>query len=382
MSVDVIFVSGEASGDELSVEVINHIRSLNPALNIDAIGGPELSKVGITSSFDVSALSIVGYADALKIWRTVTRLVEDIVSYIADLNPKAVVLVDSWGFTIRVAKRLKEKAPHIKRIKLIGPQVWATRPGRAKALADRFDHLLCIHDFEVPFYTQHDLPCTVIGIPAISRMNVGNGAEFRKTYNVSDDEKLVVILPGSRAAEIRRVAPTFVKAAEVLKETYQGRLRFVVIESPSVKSQLEELGDVWPENTVSVSPEGRENVMAAADFAFACSGTVTTELATQGCPMAVGYRLGYLTWFLADNFLFKAPYISLINVAANRAIVPEYVQNDFTPSAIVEEALRVLTSEEYATSISTDLLDIVRHMGWGAEPASAIAAEKIVELTA
>ncbi len=383
MSADLIFVSAEPSGDELAADVINHIRKSAGPLTIAAIGGDGLQKAGLISPFDISALSIVGFADALKIYGKAIKLADDITDYIIEQNPRAVVLVDSWGFTIRLAERLRRRAPHIKRIKLLGPQVWATRAGRAKTLAQNVDHLLCMHDFEVPFYEPFGLPCTVIGIPALSRMERGNGAAFRESHKISTSSKLMLILPGSRSSEIRRVAPVLAEAACLTKDQLGEKLEVCVLVSPGIAKPLEDAALHWPEGTRFIrDPSEKADLMAASDLALACSGTVTTELATQGCPMVVGYKLGWITYFLAKFFLFKASYFTLVNVAADAEIVPELLQTEFSAERTSDLAIKLLDNEANRRTQIEQVREAVRKMGWGKTPAHVVAAEKITELTA
>ena len=220
MSCDLIFVSAEPSGDDLSVAVIRSLRNKLPDIDIKAIGGSALESVGLSSPLDVSPLSVLGLFEGLKVYPQVVKLADAAADFIIDSAPKAVVLVDSWGFMLRVAQRLKRRAPHIKLIKLVGPQVWATRPGRAKTLAKLVDHLLCIHDMEVPYYEPFGLPCTVIGNPALDRLEAGDGEEYRRQLGLAEDQRLLLILPGSRKSEISRTAPTLADAATRLVERF------------------------------------------------------------------------------------------------------------------------------------------------------------------
>ena len=130
----IFMVAGEASGDLLAREVVEAIRQKSDDVVFAGIGGRELAAVGIHSPFDISPLSILGFAEGIRAYGTVVKLADAAADAIVDFKPDAVVLVDSWGFMLRVAQRVRARAPHIRLIKLIGPQVWATRPGRAKTL--------------------------------------------------------------------------------------------------------------------------------------------------------------------------------------------------------------------------------------------------------
>ena len=201
-------VAAEPSGDLLAKEVVQKIRLDSPEAHISGIGGRELKSVGIDSPVDVSPLSILGFFEGIKAYGDVVRLADEAAAEIIKDTPDVVVLVDSWGFMLRVAQRVRAQAPDIRLVKLVGPQVWATRSGRAKTLASTVDHLLCIHDLEVPFYEPFGLKTTVIGNPAISRHVEGNGQRFREANGIPGDRQLVLVLPGSRPSEIKRAIGT------------------------------------------------------------------------------------------------------------------------------------------------------------------------------
>ena len=203
----VFLVAAEPSGDLLARETAEALKDRDPGIELCGIGGRELAKIGLESAIDIAPLSILGLFEGLKAYGTVVKLADAAADAIVDAAPDAVVLIDSWGFMLRVAQRVRARDPKIKLIKLVGPQVWATRPGRAKTLAQTVDHLICIHQMETPYYEPHGLPVTVMGNPALSRTERGDGARFRASIGVSDKDQIVLVLPGSRPSEIKRVAP-------------------------------------------------------------------------------------------------------------------------------------------------------------------------------
>ena len=381
MSVDFFFVSAEPSGDDLSVSVIQSLLKRKPEVSVDAIGGEALIAIGIKSAVDVSSLGIVGLIEGLKAYSRVVKIADEACDYIISRNPKCVVLVDSWGFSLRVAKRVRKARPDIKLVKLVGPQVWATRPGRAKTLAETVDHLFCIHEFEVPFYEPLGLPCTVIGNPALQRAEQVDGAAKRAELSIKADDIGLIILPGSRQSEIRRVAPVFAETVSALKAQYGERLKPVVLVAPSIRSQLESMDAAWPDDTIfHTRTDDKAEVMAAADLALACSGTVTTELAVQGCPMIVGYKLDWLTWFIADKFLFASDYITLFNVAAKQEIASEFIQKDLTPENCATRLSELIDDPDMRARQTDEQLIALKAMGFGRAPASEITAEALLEM--
>ncbi len=381
MTKRVLFVSVEPSGDDLAVDVIKECRQKSEDFSALAIGGPSLSRVGLSSPLDVSPLGVVGFVDGLKAYSKAIELADQTVDYAIENQVTAVVLIDAWGFTLRVAQRLKKRAPEIKVIKLIGPQVWATRPGRAKTLAETVDHLLCIHEFEIPFYEPFGLACTAIGNPAISRMETGSADVFRSKYGVSGNDDLLLVLPGSRKTELKRVAPVFEASTKLLLEHLGSSLKVAVLVSPDIRNTDEWAALHWPADTIFVeNPDDKADVMSAASVALACSGTVTTELATQKCPMVVGYKLGWVTWAIARLFLMKSKYITLSNIAVDEEIIPELIQTRLTAENVVDQLSLYLTNEDMRAQQKADLERAAIAMGRDKPPAHKIAADTILSL--
>jgi len=374
-------VAGEASGDLLAREVVEAIRQKADDVVFAGIGGQELASVGIHSPFDISPLSVLGFAEGIKAYGTVVKLADAATDAILEFGPDAVVLVDSWGFTLRVAQRVRARAPHIKLIKLIGPQVWATRPGRAKTLAASVDYLLCMHDMEAPFYAPYRLPVTVIGNPALSRSTAGNGAKFRSAHDIKVDDQVCLVLPGSRRSELAKVAPVLVEAAQQIKAEMPG-VRIVI--SPA-GNMIEAFDEAFPDASAWADvlrvPEERYDAMAAADLALACSGTVTSEVAMQDTPMIVAYRTGWLTWALARGLLYKKRHITLLNIVSDDSeIVPEFVQTRQRPELISEQAVAWLKDPATLEKQKEAQRRALERMRGNGASAAEISAEAILSV--
>ncbi|PKP83556.1 MAG: lipid-A-disaccharide synthase [Alphaproteobacteria bacterium HGW-Alphaproteobacteria-18] len=339
-AADVYFVAAEASGDLLAREVIEELRGAHPDLRVLGIGGPELTEVGIQSPIDISPLSVLGLFEGIRIYGEVIKLADAAAEAILLADPKVVVLVDSWGFMLRLAQRIRSRAPHIRLVKLIGPQVWATRPGRAKVLAATVDHLLCMHDIEVPYYEPHGLKTTVIGNPALSRGGRGDRAGFRRQHGLMDGDIAVLVLPGSRRSEIVGVAPALIEAALLVKRALPGARLFV----EPAQNVIDAFKDAFPEAPeqfcILNDPACRFNAMAGADLVLACSGTVTSEVAMQGTPMIVAYKTGWVTWALARSLLYKKTHITLLNILNDDTpVVPEFVQTKLRAGNVADQAI-------------------------------------------
>lgn len=373
------FVAAESSGDLLAREVVECIKQKSPLTRIDGIGGAELQSVGITSPIDIAPLSVLGFVEGIKAYRTVVALADAAAADICSKRPKVLVLVDSWGFTLRVAQRVRAQDASIRIVKLIGPQVWATRPGRAATLASTVDHLLCMHDIEAPYYEPFGLKVTVIGNPALTRTGKGNGTAFRSVHGIPADGQVVLVLPGSRRSEIANVAPALLAAARLIKEK-RPEIAVVVQPAESIQAELaSRFPDLKTWAKVGTDPAERYDAMAAATLALACSGTVTSELAMQGAPMIVAYKTGWITWSIARGLLYKKVHITLLNILnGDVEIVPEFVQTRLSASAIADKALGWLKDPAELTAQRDRQNTALKALVRDGKPAAEIAADAIL----
>ena len=376
----IYFVAAEPSGDLLAREVIEEVRRQADNAEIFGIGGNEIAASGITSPIDVSPLSVLGFFEGLKAYGKVVELADAATEAIIAAKPDVVVLVDSWGFMLRVAQRVRLRDPSIKLVKLIGPQVWATRPGRAKTLASTVDHLLCMHHMEVSYYEPFQLKTTVIGNPALSRSEAGDGAGFRTSVGLNDGDQILLVLPGSRASEIRRVAPTLVDAAKRIRQTCPD-VKIVFAPSSSVQAAfLDAFPDLEDWAIVSTDADRRYDAMAAADAAIACSGTVTSELAMQGTAFVVAYKTGWLTWALARGLLYQKTHVTLLNIVSDdQEIVPEFIQTKQDPQLIHDKIVGWLKDPDKLEAQRSAQASALNRMRDEGRSAADISASSILE---
>jgi lipid-A-disaccharide synthase len=260
-------------------------------------------------------------------------------------------------------------------VKYIGPQVWATRAGRAKTLAGAVDHLICIHDFETPYYARFGLPCTVCGHPAFGRFVQGDGAAFRARHALGDAPTLLLLL-GSRRSELRRTGPQILAAADIVALRAPG-VKLVAVAASHVAAQARDMCKGRPILVVDEATE-KNDAFNAATAAIATSGTVTTEIGLQGTPVVVGYRLGWITWAIARFILLKAKFATLMNVAADDEAAPEFLQTRCTPENLAAAAFPLLTDPAKRQAQVAAQFAALEKMGRGGPPAAKIAAGAVL----
>jgi lipid-A-disaccharide synthase len=373
----------ETSGDALGAALARALRDrLGESVRFVGVGGPALAREGLASAFDPASLAIVGAFNAIAAYPLVRRRVRETAALAAREAPDVAVLIDAWGFSIRVAKALRRVDPGLPLVKYVAPQVWATRPGRARTLARSVDRLLTIHAFDAPLFEAQGLATTFVGNPALVAAPAGEPpAAFRARLGLGPDQPILLVLPGSREGEVRRLAPPFGDAAARLARDHPD-LAVILAAADAVADRVAAAARAWsPAPIVVRGPQDRASAMRAATLALACSGTVTTELAMAGCPMVVGYRLGPLT-HAAATLLIRTPWITLFNVAAGRFIAPERVQGRCTGAILAEDLARLLAdpqARQRQAQAQSEALEIMRG---GLEDPVGAAADAIVEILA
>lgn len=376
----VFIVAVENSADHLGAQLATHLTKANPDIDLLGIGGAAMSEAGLPTQMYIDGLAILGFVEGIKSYPFILARVQQVADLIIASEADAAVLIDSWGFMIRVAKRLKKLGYKGQIIKYVAPQVWAMREGRSAILARYVDHLLTIHSFDAPYFTRHNLPVHYVGNPVFDMdYRKGDGAGLRHQY-IMAERPVVGVFLGSRAAEIARLKGPFADTIERVKR----KIPDACFVSPVSSSVGEFVGAAAAEDArlqdVIFLPEARKfDVMAAADAALACSGTVTTQLACAGVPTAVAYKLAPMTFFAA-KYLFKPDYISIVNIAAGEALMPEYIQDDATGEAMAEALSAYLSSAALRERASKALLKQTQKMRGGRGLASEKAAKAVLEI--
>ncbi|WP_296817887.1 lipid-A-disaccharide synthase [Brevundimonas sp.] len=378
----VMLVAAESSGDGLGAGLARALKARAGAENIRlvGVGGPRMAAEGIESPFDISELSVLGWIEGLKAYGRVKRRVADTVAFARREQPDVAVLIDSWGFTIRVAKALRIALPDVKLVKYVGPQVWASRPGRARILAEAVDHLLTLHAFDPPWFEQAGLATTFVGNPSLAiDFSGADGQRFREQHGLAPERPLLLILPGSRPSEIERMTPLFEATVARIRETHPDTAVAVVI-ADTVAAQARAAVAGWPFRVTLVEGEAaKKDAMKAATVALACSGTVSTELALAGAPMVIAYRLSGLSYAIMRPMV-TARHITLFNIAADERIAPEFVQNEASPGALAQAVVARLDDPALRRDQVRRQYEALDLMGRGRPDPSAAAAQAVLEV--
>ncbi|MDE1906909.1 MAG: lipid-A-disaccharide synthase, partial [Rhodospirillales bacterium] len=333
----IFIVAGEASGDVLGFRLMQALRAQNQNLRFSGIGGARMEEAGLTSLFPMQELALMGLAEILpKVLHLKKRLAQTIEA-IRNQKPDILVTIDSPGFTLRVLKAIGPGGP--KRVHYVAPQVWAWRQERVKHFPGLWDELLCLLPFEPEFFAPHGLHPVFTGHPVLeSGADKGNAARFFNLHGLSPNAVPLVLMPGSRVTETKRLLPVFKQTLALLHPEIPGLAPVVAAASGIADAVAAHTAD-WPVKPIIVRDvSARYDAFAAAKAALTKSGTSTLELAMAGVPMAVTYRVNPLSAAIGRR-LIKVPHVAMINLLAGRALVPELLQEDCRADLLAQTVL-------------------------------------------
>lgn len=332
----IYIVAGEASGDVLGARLVAALRAREPGLGFAGIGGARLAEQGVESLFPMRELALMGLLEVLPNIRNLARRLQQTVADITARRPAAIVTIDSPGFTMRLAERVRPLGIPI--IHYVAPQIWAWRPGRVKKVRERVDRILCLLPFEPVIFDTAGIPATFVGHPVLeSGADAGDAARFRAAHGIGPDEQPLLVMPGSRRMEAKRLLPLFGAALGLLATRRPG-LRPIVPVSPVVAELVRAGVAGWPGRPILVEAlaEKHDAFAAVAESGGAGlikSGTSSLEMAVAGIPHVVAYRVNPITAAIVRR-LIQVRFASLVNLLAEREVAPEYLQEKATPEAL------------------------------------------------
>ena len=340
MRQKILVSAGEASGDLYASRLVEQLRGRLPEADFFGCAGHRMREAGVRAVVDAASLSVVGLLEVVSHIPRVFAEYRRLVKAAQRERPAVAVLTDSPDFHLRVARRLR--ALGIPVVYFVAPQAWAWRRGRVHTIRRNVKRLLCIFPFEEPFFRRYGIAADYIGHPLARIVKpMYSRAEFLGKHSLEADVPLITLLPGSRTGEVGRHMPALLDAVERIRE--QTKVNFVLASPPGAKPE-----NAYPVHwkQIAASPirvvEGETwDAIAHADLALAASGTVTVEAALLGTPMVTFYRVSGWSWRFG-RWLVEVPFYSMVNLVAERAVVPELIQNEMTGRRIAAEALRLL----------------------------------------
>ena len=343
MSPHVFLVAGEESGDRLGAALIAAIRQRTQGnVRFSGAGGAHMAAEGVPSIFPLGELAIIGFAAIVASLPKILRRIRETADAVIAANPDVLVIIDSPEFTHRVARRVRARAPDIPVVDYVCPSVWAWRSGRARAMRGYIDHVLALLPFEPKVLSELDgPPCSYVGHPLIERVGDlrPNGLEERLRMA---GPPLLLVMPGSRGGELRRMAPVFGEAVARLAERF-GDIEVVVPAVDRLTDAARSATASWRVPTRVVSDAGEKHeIFRSARAALTKSGTSTLELALAGVPMVAAYKVPLIEE-LAARLLINVPSAILTNLVLGENVVPELLQRACTAERLFALLLPLLS---------------------------------------
>ena len=370
---ELLISAGEASGDMYAARLATALRA-RADVRLFGMGGPNMRAAGVEIVVDSADVALVGLTEVVRKMPELNRAWRTILRETRRRKPAFAILTDFPGFHLHLSRALRGMG--IRNIYFVCPQFWAWRPRRVKLVRRRFVRGLCIFPFEVDFFRKAGVPTDWIGHPLVDQVRPTiTRAEFAVRYNLDPEKPIVAILPGSRPGEITQHLSILMEAAALMQKS--GARQFVLAAAPGLRELINP--HLRADVPVRVVENSTYDALAAADVAIVSSGTATVETALIGTPMVVIYRVAPVTAWIARR-LVRTPFFAMVNLIAERRIVPELIQDDFTPERVYREAERLLTSPQANEAMRRDLALVRERLG----PPGAIerAADIIVEMIA
>jgi lipid-A-disaccharide synthase len=340
----IFVVAGEHSGDLLGGKLMAQLnRDLRGRVRYLGVGGETMAAQGLATQFPLSDVAVMGPLAIAKRLPTLFNRVYRTVDAALAAEPDCVVIIDAPEFTHQIAKRIRKRAPQIPIIDYVSPSVWAWRSGRAKKMTAYVDHVMALLPFEPGVHQKlGGPPCTYVGHPLIEKqaqIAALDPSPLRERLQIRSDVPALVVLPGSRTSEVKRLMQPFGETIARLGEAgVRPELLLPVV--PHLKDVIEQELMHWPRRPHLIDNEDDKfRAFKLARVALAASGTVSLELGLAGAPMVIAYKVDPLAARL--RFLVNVPSIILANLVLERNVFPEFVQEACTPENLVA-ALRPL----------------------------------------
>jgi lipid-A-disaccharide synthase len=372
----ILIISGEASGDLHGANLAKALKARDPRVSLAGIGGRAMEAAGVRLVEEMGRFDVIGMVGPFALVSIIRRFIM-MRRLFRSKQWDTVVFIDHPGLNMRLAYFAKAAGMQV--VYYIAPQIWAWAPWRIRWIKQRVDHVLVILPFEKSLYDEAGVRCTFVGHPILDAVaGRYDRKELRRRFGFSDDERVIALLPGSRAHEVQVLLPILLEAVEKLARC-EPKTKFILAQASTIHDNL--LQPLLRRSPIPIAlvKEQATEMMALSDLVLVASGTATLQAAVVGTPMVLFYRTTPLTFWCANvviRFVIRVKWIGLVNLVAGRTVVPELIQSAATGQRLYEEALRLLEDRPTYNEMKRDLAKVRAALG---EPgASARAAEAVL----
>lgn len=329
MNKKIYIIAGEDSGDKIGGFLIQRLKEAGAEINI--IGGKSMESQGFKSLFHIKQISVMGFLEIVPKLPKIFSLLKMAENDIIEKKPDVLVTIDSPGFNLQIAKRIKKKLPNTKLVHYVAPTVWAYKEKRALKFAKYYDLMLLLLDFEKPYFEKVGLKSIFVGHPIW---------EHNKATKEPPRQNIISFMLGSRLGEVKKHINIFLPLLNRLKATFQN-YSFYVLATENTKDLLKGI-DV----NIVIDEDKKLEIIKESHLAIVKSGTGTLEFIKQKTPIIVFYKMNPISVFLLKRLL-KIKYVNLVNILANKMLIPELIQQNATADNIFEKATYAISNKLY-----------------------------------
>ncbi len=378
------FIVGEPSGDLLASRLMNALKRKNDYdISFAGVGGDSMTDAGLNSLFNISDIAVMGFFEVLPRLKKIIGRINETVNDIIEKKPDIVISVDSWGFVSAVLKKLKKKNVNIPILHYVAPQVWAWKAKRAKKVPKLVDRLITLLPHEPDFFRVHGLQSDFVGHSVIESVALIDDSqspeEFKSRNGIPANRPLLCVLPGSRKSETSKLIPVFKETLEILNKNFPE----LCIVFPTVSTVASEVNNAFYNlpnpNKIIYGQEERYNAFKASDVAIAASGTVSLELAVAGTPHVIAYTFNKFSNMLVKK-LIKIRFANLLNIMADKEIIPEFVLDKCKPELIAAEVEKLLRDKQKAKEQVQEAKECLKKFQANNQLPSDNAADVVTEM--
>jgi lipid-A-disaccharide synthase len=342
----VAMVAGEASGDLLAGLLLDGFKKRWPQMSACGIGGPQMQRNGFDAWWPHHKLAVHGYGwEVLRRYREIVGIRSQLQARLLVQRPDIFIGVDAPDFNLDLERNLR--AQGIKTVHFVCPSIWAWRADRVEKIRASVGHVLCIFPFEPELLARHGIPATYVGHPLANVIPLEpDRASARAALGLQRDDRVLAVLPGSRASEIKHLALCFFQAAALIKHA-QAAIKIIVPAVPALRAAIEAAAaQAGMTDLVTIVNGQSHTVLAACDLTLIASGTATLEAALYKRPMVIAYRMGWISWQIMRRKQLQ-PWVGLPNILSGEFIVPELLQDQATPQALANAVLQWLDDMDH-----------------------------------
>lgn len=374
----VLLIAGEASGDMHGANLAREIGKQDPLIALYGVGSKRMQEAGVRMLADASELSVVGITEALTHIGAIYRVYATLKRFLKHERPDLLVLIDFPDFNIMLGKAARKLGIPV--LYYISPQVWAWRKGRIKTIARLVKAMIVVFPFEVPLYEKAGVDVRFLGHPLMDVVGSNfTQPEARRMLGLDVARRTIALLPGSRKTELMSLLPDMLAAAKILATRFKD-LQFILPVAPTVDQGFVR-GFVERGGVIVRMVEGKVyDALRASDAAIVTSGTATLETGLMAVPMVIVYRISALTYYLLTKLVSGVKHVGLVNIVAEKRLVPELIQREATPRNMADAVTKMLDDTDYCRRIREGLAEV--RMRLGEAGASARAASVVRELLA